>query len=143
MQVFSATAGTSIKTEVTTTGNSQVNVQSNVKGESSSTVSVNSTNNASATTQSTSDGKIYKKIEVEVNGKKKTVETTEPGTTTVEINNGNATVSTQVKPQYSDDIRIGTGSVKTIHTESSSITQYIIEKIQSMIEKLFSKWWHK
>lgn len=69
ISVISTSNGTSVKTEVSTTGNGSVAVESNVSSEQNSKteVTVNSNHSASVKGTSTSD---YKKVDVTVNGEK-------------------------------------------------------------------------
>jgi hypothetical protein len=78
-------AVTSVNTSVSTSGNSYVKTETNVESNSSSTTDI-SVSNSSSTIYTDSDGiKAHKKIEVSVNGKKKVLETTEPGTHTLTV----------------------------------------------------------
>lgn len=129
IQIISTSQGTSASTNVKTEGNSKVYVEQKVNSNSESTVEVH-TNTSSVTGQiqaaitGIDDQKVKSRVEVEVNGQKKVVESDKPGSINVAVSENG-----QVDFQKS--------------ANSSTLTQYIVERIQTLLKNIFSGFWRK
>ncbi len=111
--------GVSVSTDVQTSGNSKVSVEQKVESSQQSSVSV------------------YKKMEINVNGNKKTLETTESGTHVLNYDSNNATAS--AKSTVSNTTNTNKALEKIDFTKNqSTMTQYIVSKIREFFESLFS-----
>lgn len=99
------------------------------------------TGNASAKsevrTEVSGDSKVYTKIEVEANGEKKTLETNEPGTHTLEVKsdaNSNMEASSSVSTEESTD----EAEFKETKSASGNIVQKIFQTISELFKKVLS-----
>ncbi len=109
-----------VETNIESSGQSSVSVESHVESESKN----NSTNST------------YKKIEVNVNGEKKVIESREPGETKVEINT--KTITPKPTITIKPSITSKPISVKPAGT-SEKLGEEITQAVKEFISDLFSK----
>ncbi len=130
--ILSTQGAVSMQNNVTTTGNSDVHVESSVTQSSTHTTNIHVSNSAN-TTANNSDTKTHTKMEVTINGKTKKLETDEPGNHILDMNEETATSSATLnttKPIEAVPIAF-TG--KTI-----SVGDYIKNAIQNVFRNFFS-----
>ena len=127
VSIISTTKGTSVRTDVNTTGDGEVKVETDVSSSSSSKTEVSVKNESSSTYK---DGKSssYKKIEIEVNGEKKIIESTNEGEMQLTANETSESSKT-------DD----SGSTESVGFRKQEITisEYIAEQLQKWFGKFF------
>lgn len=111
IQAISTSGGVSMKTEVSTSGDGQIVVESNVSSSQNSKTEVR-VENSQTTVIEDGDAKDYKKVEVTVNGEKKVFESEEPIAT----------------PEVSIDFP----------KKEITIVQYIADEMRRVFEKLRS-----
>lgn len=134
--VVSQQSGTSVQTNVQSTGNSQVNVQTDVSTSGSNT-------------------SVYKKVEIENNGVKKVYESNEPGNERVEVESSQNGVEMKVTKDASNTAKktANESSGTKVDIEKSvnidkdslpytstyeSIHNYIINAVKNFFKKFFN-----
>lgn len=101
------------------------------------------TGNASAKSTVTNEvqggSNVYTKIEVEANGEKKVLETTEPGTHEVKVeNNSNATAEAEVEIGNLQNESTNTAKTKEAKSAARNIVQKIFKSITNLFQKILS-----
>lgn len=126
VMVWSTQTEPTVKTKAVITGTGHVYIENNIKYQSTSNDKINVSSEDSHTINDNND-RIYKKIEIDVNGKKQVVESTESGTTSLNVL-GEATASVSVSSEQ-----------KPIPFKQEQITtaEYIWEQLQKTIHRIF------
>lgn len=126
ISVISNSKGTSLKTEVNTTGNGSVSVESSVDSHQSSKTEVTVQDNKTTENEETNG---YKKVDVSVDGE--SVYYSEEGTpsksATDESQNG---IDEKSIPQSIDDVDFQKREV--------TLAQYVVQEVKRVIEKVMS-----
>lgn len=131
------TGSSSVNTSITTNANDgQVRSSINVQSTGDSEVRVE--NKVESSTTSTTTSNTYKKIEVNVNGEKKIVESNQPGEIRVDINTNSITKAPtptkSASPSATPTPQVASGSAST-----SSLGEQINKIVSDFIKNLFEK----
>lgn len=138
VQVISNTTGVATQNNVSATaqgGTARVESNVSVSGSSQNSVVV-STSESLTTTNG--ESKVYKKIDIEVNGKKKTLETNEAGSHSLSYEDGEFKEKKEAtkSPQLDE---LADAMKPTYHYKTISPMEYVLFELRQFFSSLFSR----